>query len=60
MDRWDIVLMVVAALVAVMSLVRLMRARRDWLMADIKRQFDEHREREAIAEAERKNREQMA
>jgi hypothetical protein len=60
MDRSDMVLMVVAALVAVVSLVQLMRRRRDWLMADIKRQFDEHREREAAAEAERKKREQLA
>jgi hypothetical protein len=60
MDRSDMVLMVVAALVAVVSLVQLMRRRRDWLMADIKRQFDEHRQREEAAEAERKRNEQLA
>ncbi|WP_425396726.1 hypothetical protein [Aeoliella sp.] len=58
MDRWDIALLVVASAVAVGTLVRLMRSRRDMLVADIKRQFDEHRRREAQAEEERKKREQ--
>lgn len=49
MDRWDVVLLIIGALVAVSSLVRLMRARRDLLVGQVKRQFEEHRRREAAA-----------
>ena len=43
MSRSDFVLLAVAAYVAVMSLVRLMKTRRDVLVADVKRQVDAHR-----------------
>lgn len=51
MDRWDIVLLVIGAVVAVGSLVRLMRARRDLLVGQVKQQFEEHRRREQAAKA---------
>ncbi|MCO6045738.1 hypothetical protein NG895_17715 [Aeoliella sp. ICT_H6.2] len=57
MERWDIALFVIAAVVAVGTLVRLMRRRRDQLVADIQQQFEEHRRRQAEFEEERKNRE---
>lgn len=41
--RWDVVLMVIAAYVAVMSLVRLMIRRRDLLIADVQRQLQAQR-----------------
>ena len=43
MTRWDILLLVVAAYVAVMTLVRLMKQRRDVLIADVQRQMAAHR-----------------
>lgn len=52
MDRWEIVLLVIGALVAVSSLVRLMRARRDQLMGQFKRQISAHRRQEAAQSAD--------
>ena len=43
LTRWDLALLAVAAYVAVMSLVRLMRARRDQLIADVQRQVKAHK-----------------
>jgi hypothetical protein len=43
MSRSDMILLGVAAYVAVMSLVRLMKARRDALVADVQRQVDARR-----------------
>lgn len=43
MTRADIVLLAVAAYVAVMTLVRLMKRRRDVLVADVQRQVHAHR-----------------
>lgn len=40
MDRWDIVLALVAGYVAVMTLVRLMARRRDQDVAEVQRQLD--------------------
>jgi hypothetical protein len=40
MDRWDIVLALVAGYVAVMALVRLMARRRDQDVAEVQRQLD--------------------
>lgn len=57
MERWDIALMIVASVVAVGTLVRLMRRRRDELVEDIKKQFEEHRRRQAELEKERNKRE---
>jgi hypothetical protein len=51
MDRWDIVLLITGAVVAVRSLVHLMRARRDLLVGQVKKQLDEHRQRESAAKA---------
>lgn len=45
MDRWDIVLLVIAAYVAVMALVRLMSRRRQELVADVERQIKAERRR---------------
>jgi len=39
-DRWDIVLALVAAYVAVMAIVRLMARRRDQDVADVERQME--------------------
>ncbi len=39
-DRWDIVLALVAAYVAVMALVRLMARRRNQDVADVERQME--------------------
>jgi predicted exporter len=43
LDRWDIVLLAVAAYVAVMALVRLMTRRRDEDIADVQQQLKTHR-----------------
>ena len=43
MSRADIILLAVAAYVAVMTLVRLMKTRRDVLVADVQRQVQAHR-----------------
>jgi hypothetical protein len=43
MSRSDLILMGVGAYVAVMALVRLMRQRRDELVADVQRQMDAQR-----------------
>lgn len=51
MDRWDIVLLIGGAAIAVSVLVRMMRARRDLLVGQVKRQWDEHRRREAASKA---------
>ena len=45
MSRADIILLAIAAYVAVMTLVRLMKRRRDELVADVQRQVDAHRKR---------------
>lgn len=51
MDRWDTVLLVIGAVVAVGTLVRMMRARRDLLVGQVKQQFDEYRRREEATRA---------
>lgn len=43
LSRTDIVLLSIAAYVAVMTLVRLMKRRRDELVADVQRQVAVHR-----------------
>jgi hypothetical protein len=43
MSRSDMILLGFAAYLAVMSLVRLMKARRDALVADVQRQVDARR-----------------
>jgi len=45
MTRADLILLAIAAYVAVMSLVRLMRRRRDELVVDVQRQVEAHRKR---------------
>jgi hypothetical protein len=45
LSRSDIILLVVAAYVAVMTLVRLMQRRRDELVADVQQQIDARRKR---------------
>ena len=46
LNRWDVILMLIAAYVAVMSLVRMMMRRRDDLVADVERQLKAQREKE--------------
>jgi hypothetical protein len=43
MSRSDLIILSVAAYVAVMTLVRLMKARRDALVADVQKQVEAHR-----------------
>jgi hypothetical protein len=43
LTRSDIIVLTIAAYVAVMSLVRLMKRRRDELVVDVQRQVDAHR-----------------
>ncbi len=43
MSRSDVILLTIGAYVAVMALVRLMRRRRDELVADVQRQMEAHR-----------------
>jgi hypothetical protein len=43
MSRSDIVLLAAAAYIAIMTLVRLMKARRDELVADVQRQVNARR-----------------
>ena len=45
MTRTDIVLLAIAAYVAVMALVRLMKRRHDELVSDVQRQVAAHRKR---------------
>jgi hypothetical protein len=45
MSRADIILLAVAAYVSVMTLVRLMKTRRDALVADVQKQVAAHRRR---------------
>jgi Flp pilus assembly protein protease CpaA len=45
LSRSDIILLVVAVYVAVMTLVRLMRRRRDQLVADVQQQVNARRKR---------------
>jgi hypothetical protein len=52
MSRSDIILLTIAAYVAVMSLVRLMKARRDVLVADVQRQVEAHRHKKRPTKTE--------
>lgn len=45
LSRWDVILLLIAAYVAVMSLVRLMRRRRDQVVAEVERQLIAQREK---------------
>jgi hypothetical protein len=49
MSRADLILLAVAGYVAVMALVRLMKARRDMLVADVQEQVEAHRRRKPPA-----------
>jgi hypothetical protein len=60
LDRWDLGLLAVAAYVAVMSLVRLMRARRDQLVADVQRQVQVRKKQSRAAQAEQESENQNA
>lgn len=51
MDRWNLVLMIAGALVAVVTLVRMMRARRDLLVGQVRQQLEEHRRRDTAGKA---------
>lgn len=45
MTRTDFILLAIATYIAVMTLVRMMRRRRDQLIADVQRQVEAHRKR---------------
>ncbi|MFO0790443.1 MAG: hypothetical protein U0805_13395 [Pirellulales bacterium] len=45
MSRTDIILLAIAVYVAVMALTRMMKSRRDALVADVQRQVDARRKR---------------
>jgi hypothetical protein len=47
-DRWDVALLLVAAYVAVMTLVRMMIRRRDELVTDVRHQVETHRKRKKV------------
>ena len=50
LDRWDILIVAVAAYVAIMALVRLMAARRDHLVRQVRRQIEQQRAQQGDAE----------
>jgi len=56
MDVWQGVLLLVAAFVAVVSLVRLMRARRDALKNEFRQQAADERSKRLREEADKKRR----
>jgi flagellar biosynthesis/type III secretory pathway M-ring protein FliF/YscJ len=56
MDVWDWVLLVIGAYVAVTTLVRLMRRRRDEVLAELDAQAQAERERKRQEELEEKRR----
>ena len=53
MDRWDVVFMIVAGYVAVLSLVRLMANRRNELVTKIREEIDRRRAAAEAAEEEK-------
>lgn len=53
MSRSDLIILTVAAYVAVMTLVRMMKARRDALVADVQKQVDARRRKKASAPEKR-------
>jgi hypothetical protein len=55
MSRTDIALLLIAAYIAVMTLVRLMKARRDTLVADVQRQVVARRSKKRSVKAEEKS-----
>ncbi len=50
MDRWDILIIAAAAYVAVMTLVRLMTARRNHLVDHVRQQVEQQREQQKRAQ----------
>ena len=57
LDTWDIVLLVIASYVAIVTLVRLMRQRRDELLAKLRSDFNTEKAR---LEAEKRHAERKA
>jgi len=47
MDRWDVLIIAIAGYVAVVSLVRLMAARRNQLVEQVRQQMDQQRAKQA-------------
>jgi hypothetical protein len=47
LSTWDTVILIVASTIAVLSLVKLMAAHRDRLLADVRRQLEEEHHRRA-------------
>jgi hypothetical protein len=52
MDRWDVVLLIVAGYVSVLSLVRLMANRRNELVSKIREEIDRRADADAAEEEE--------
>lgn len=49
-NRWDILLLIVATVIAVRSLMRLMQKRRDVLVEQVQKQLDAHQQAVAAQE----------
>ena len=56
MDRWDVVLLVVAGYVAITALVRLMIRRRDQLLDELRQHFKKSKKRK---EADRQEKDRL-
>ena len=55
MDAWDLVLLIVVSYLAVMALVKLMLARRDQVVKDLRMQLDEQMRQRKLAAKNVKN-----
>lgn len=53
LTRADVLLLAIAAYLAVMTLVRMMKRRRDDVVADVQRQLAEHRKRSRKTQLDR-------
>ncbi len=57
MSNWDLILLVVAGYIAVVSLVKLMRRRRDDVYRELEAEVERERERKSREEREARRRE---
>lgn len=61
MDRWDLFIIAVAGYVAIMTLVRLMAARRNLLVNQVRKQIEQQRsQQQAAAQQNKKKTDQDA
>ena len=54
MEAWEVFVLLFAFYIAIMSLIRLMRQRRDTLVADMRRQIEEERQRREAEEHQKR------